>query len=597
MGLNFTGNNVPQNTVILNQDEDDEILDLITDYNEKFKNAKPIMFRDEVIQQTLSILIGKNKPNPLLIGSAGVGKTKIIEDIAMRIANDDPLIPTQLLDSTIYELPISNLTANSMYRGQLEERVKKLIDFLKNEDNKAILFIDEIHQIVSNSSANNEIAQILKPALSRGDIKIIGATTLQEYQNFMKDPALNRRFSTVIVDEFNKDQTVEILKSLKTDYITHYNNQIAIDDKILTDIVNISDEYSKAGSHRPDTAITLLDRTCSDMIIEKNAKINQAIQQNNQTIVNILKQTNFTPISKNHLFKTAMKIATGTNKQIEITKDGLEERLSEIKGQDNVIKEIIKTIIRDNLKLYPRTRPLTMLFAGKSGVGKTQTAKILADYLSNEKLITLNMTGYSDNMSITKIIGSSAGYVGYDSNQEMIFDSLESNPYQVILLDEFEKAHRSIQRLFMSAFDEGYIKTAKGKIIDFSKSIIITTTNASHTTNKQQNSIGFNKSQEKTTKEETVSSLSNWFDLELLNRINLILTFNPIEKEDYKEILQNIYIKDIKRIKENSQRQITLSDKLTEDELENIAKETYIRDFGARPAKKAIKDYIENQFI
>lgn len=610
MGLNnFTNNSNNSNNIPVNggnsglsnmnlfESEPIDVLDYLINYNEKYKNSDFTMFRDEIIEQILAILIGKDKPNALLVGAAGVGKTKIVEDIAMRIENDHASIPTQLLDTVIYELPLSNLVAGSGIVGQVEEKVKALVDFVQDPQNKAILFIDEIHQLINGNPTYDKIAQILKPALSRGNFRIIGATTLQEARNFLKDPALNRRFSRVIVDELSREQTIQILKKVKSTYIKYYQNTITISDDILETVAVIADQYAKAGAHRPDTALTLLDRTCGDAIIAKNIKLNTAILQNNQLVVNALQQTPFVPITEKQIRKTALKLMTGHNQPDAIDKAQLQASLASIKGQDDILAIIQNALIRDSLKLYPRTKPLTFLFAGKSGVGKTEVAKIIAKELTSVKPITLNMTEYHSSASINRIIGSSAGYIGYDSNAELPFDILESNPYQIILLDEFEKADRSVQRLFMNAFEEGYIKTSKGQIIDFSKAIIIATTNASHSTGKT-NTIGFTMEKDVAIKtEETVNQLQNWFDVELLNRFDYILTFNAINTDIYKQILQSIYKTDIARIKHEWQRSINLPDELSDADLDNLTKQTYVLDFGARPCKKIIREYIENKFL
>lgn len=607
MGLsNFTGTTPPPNIPpkgagrlnIQNplQQSVDDVLEIMINYNEKYKNSNFALFREEIIEQTLSILIGKDKPNALLIGAAGVGKTKIVEDIAMRIETDHNSIPASLLDYTIYSLPLSNLVAGSGIVGQIEEKVNAIVDFFSDPQNKAILFIDEIHQLIDGNPTYDKIAQILKPALSRGDFRVIGATTLQEARNFENDPALNRRFSRVIVDELSRDQTIEVLQKAKASYIMHYNNKIAISDDTLETIAITADQYAKAGSHRPDTALTLLDRTCGDAIVARNMQINTAIAQNNQTIVNALQQSPIIPVTEKQIRKTALKLMTGHNQKEDIDKDKLHIAFSRIKGQDEILGTIENALIRDDLKIYPREKPLTFLFAGKSGVGKTEVAKIIANELTSVKPVTLNMTEYHSPASITRIIGSSAGYVGYDSKMELPFDMLESNPYQVILLDEFEKADRSVQRLFMGAFEEGYIKTAKGQTVDFSKAIIIATTNASHTAGKS-NALGFVTGDNTQSQEEVITDLSMWFDTELLNRFDHVLTFHGLTKDIYKEILQQTYEEDIARIKQEAQRSIPLADSLTDDELEELTEKTYVESFGARPCKKAIRQFIEDSLL
>ena len=272
----------------------------------------------------------------------------------------------------------------------------------------------------------------------------------------------------------------------------------------------------------------------------------------------------------------------------------MKNNLSVIKGQDDILEYITDTISRDALNLYPRIKPLTILFTGKSGVGKSEVAKILADTITGIKPIILNMTEYNSPSAINRIIGAPAGYIGSDSKAELPFDILESNPYQVILLDEFEKSDRSVQRLFMSAFDEGYIKTNRGKIIDFSKTIIIATTNAGHTTKGE--TIGFTQNDNDSTS-ATVSDLSSFFDLELLNRFTKILNFHPITETLFREILKDTYERDIRSIKNRHSTYSYLNDTLSDDEMNALVKEHYHKEFGARPIKKAIKTFIEDKVL
>lgn len=595
MGMNnFTGNNnqggipagiqnpfAPQDAL--------DATDYLINYNDKFSQTGKAMFRDAVVAQTMAVLLGKNKPNALLVGPAGVGKTKIIEDIAYRLVAKDPSVPDKLLGSVIYELPLSNIVAGSGIVGQLEEKVKAVIDFISDPDNNAILFIDEIHQIVSNNSTYDKIAQILKPALARGEMKVIGATTLQEATNLTTDPAFNRRFSRVIVDELTNEQTVEILAKSTGSYIQHYNNKIAIDNAILPMVVEIANQYGAAGNHRPDTAITLLDRACGDAIIARKAQ--EVAAANDPVVLQAIKATPFIAITAKQLKRTAIALMTGHAKKDALDKDEIMRKLEVIKGQDDIIKQVVDRLAKDDKALYPRTKPLTFLFAGSSGVGKTEVTKIIAKELTGIKPITLNMPEFHSSASINRIIGSPAGYVGSESHAELPFDVLESNPYQVILLDEFEKADRSVQTLFMGAFDEGYIRTSKGKLVDFSKAIIIATTNASHTTGKSTH-IGFDVVDDTASAHrQAIADLSNWFPPELLNRFNMVLTFHNISKDDYRKILADTYKRDIARIKTN--HRIALPDELDDATLDNMTKETYIPEFGARPAKRAIQDYIE----
>lgn len=576
-----------------NTSSDYDPMDFVINYNEKFKTTGTTLFRDKLIEQTLAVLIGKNKPNALLIGSAGVGKTKIVEDLAFRLATDDPIIPDKLKGYTIYELPISNVVSGSSFVGQLEEKVKCVIDFMTDKKNKAILFIDEIHMIVSDSQTYSKIAEILKPALARGDMKVIGSTTLQESQDLLNNPAFNRRFSRLIVDELSREQTIEILRSMKGSFFTHYGNKISIKDDILETVAILADEYHAAGNHRPDTAITLLDRSIGDAVVAR--KVMEKAAQNDPALLQAIQSVTMIPITEKQIKTTAIKLMTGNNKKSDLDVNSLINNLAPIKGQDEIISKLIDVIRRNDLNLFPKTKPLTMLFAGSSGVGKTEVTKIIAKELTGVKPITLNMTEYHSPASINRIIGAPAGYVGSDSKAELPFDCLEGNPYQVILLDEFEKGDKSVQRLFMSAFDEGYIKTNKGKVVDFSKTIIIATTNAAH--KESTKSLGFCTGNEKKQSHKTeINDLSKWFDTELLNRFELVVTFNELSKDTYREIVANKYHTEIMRIKADKHG-IKLPDDIPDDDLDRIVEDTYIASFGARPAAKAVREYIENEVI
>ena len=566
--------------------------DYLINYNEQFKNEPPILFRDAVIQQTLSCLIGKFKPNALLIGPAGVGKTKIVEDIARRIANNDILIPAKLQDYTIWELPLSNIVSGSGLVGEVERKTKDIIKFASDPNNKVILFIDEIHMLIGQSKTYEQIAQIMKPALARGNMKVIGATTSQEAQNLMDDPAFNRRFTRLIVDEFSVEQTEVILNNMATSMFDHYDHKIAINPALIKEVVKVADEYRTMGSHRPDNAITLLDRAMSTAYIQR--KVMEVQAQNDPQMQAALAAMPTMSLSKSQLKLTAMKLMTGNNEKVIVDVKEMKDKLNVIKGQDEAIAYLVDAIERDNLSLFQRTKPLTILFAGNSGVGKTEVVKIVANYITGVKPIILNMTEYQDNSTINRIIGSPAGFVGYDSKVELPFDILESNPYQIILLDEFEKAHRSVQRLFMSAFDEGYIKTARGKIIDFTKSIIIATTNAGHTT--KSDPIGFIEDDD-VQSDASVSDLSRFFDVELLNRFTKVINFNPITRKLFTEIAADTYKRNVQTIKDKHPSFTFLADEMDDAALEKFTKDNFVKEYGARPIKAAIQKYIEDAVL
>lgn len=565
--------------------------EFLTDYNSKFAQEPPILFRDQVIDQVLSTLIGKNKPNALMIGPAGVGKTKITEAIATMLANKSPLLPDKLQGQIIYELPLNEIVAGTTYRGQMEERIKAIIAFLADPANNAIVFIDEIHQLVGDNPTYAQVAQTLKPALARGEIRCIGATTSQEANKLMDDPALNRRFSRIIVDEFTQEQTVEILNQAKPAFFAHYQNKITMTDDLMPAVVAIADEYKPAGSHRPDNALTLLDRTIGEAIVGRKRQEEQA--QTNPAVLAAIQANPIIPITERQVRKTALKLMTGNAVRKELDMDAMKAALARIKGQDEAVEKILKLLRRHDLNLFPKVKPTTALFAGHSGVGKTEIVKIIARELTGVKPIIINMTEYHSSASINRLIGSPAGYVGSDSNAELPFDCLESNPYQVILLDEFEKGDKSVQRLFMSAFDEGYIKTNRGKVIDFSRAIMIATTNAGHGAVKKP--LGFTDADpNQRNHRQAVSELSKSFDTELLNRFQTVIDFQLLTEDIYREIVTEMYDREVERIKRAKPR-ITLLDHIPDDKLDEIVETTFIPEFGARPARKAVESYIESQ--
>lgn len=569
----------------------DDPLAYLTNYNAKFAQEPPILFRDQVLDQLKGVLIAKNKPNALLIGPAGVGKTKIAEALATMLAQKDPLLPDKLQGCVIYELPLSAIVAGAGIRGQLEERIKAIVGFLSDPANRAIVFIDEIHQLVGNDDSYQRIAQTLKPALARGEIKCIGATTSQEAANLMDDPALNRRFSRIIVDEFTQEQTVEILNQAKPGFFAHYQNKIVVTDDLMSVVVRTADEYRPAGSHRPDNALTLLDRAIGEAIVAR--KRQEQAAQGDPTLTAALQAVPLIPVTERQIRKTALKLMTGNAEQKPLDMDAMRAALSRIRGQDEAIEKILRMLRQHDMNLFPRTTPATALFAGYSGVGKTEVAKIIAQELTGTKPIIVNMTEYHSPASINRIIGSPVGYVGSTSNAELPFDCLESNPYQVILLDEFEKGDRSVQRLFMSAFDEGYIKTNRGKTIDFSRAIMIATTNAGHGVVKKPLGFGSGDPNKKNHR-QAVSELSRTFDTELLNRFQLIVDFELLTEETYREIVAEMYASEVARIKASRPR-IPLADTMPDDELDRVVETTFVPEFGARPARKAVRSYIESQ--
>ncbi len=567
-----------------NQNNASGISGKLINYNKKYKAALPALFRDTEITETISILTTKLKPNVLLNGPAGVGKTKIAEELARRIAIGDPCIPDTLKDKTIYEMPLSSMVSGNRMVGDLEETIEEVINFFTDPANKAILFIDEIHQLVDeHNPIYQKVAQILKPALARGDMRTIGSTTTQEIRNFLNDPAMNRRFQTVSVPELSPSETVAILQNAKPSFLAHH--QVIVTDAILPDIVTLADNNKKAGQHRPDNALTLMDRAMADARIERDRlKANAAT---NSTIQTFLQNSQCT-LTIQQIKKTAQKTLIGHH--IDSNTQSLSDAFKAIKGQETAVNTIIEEMNRRELNLFPKTKPDTFLFAGPSGVGKSEIAKILSQALFNEKPIILNMTEFNHSSTINRIIGSPAGYVGSTSNDELPFDILDTNPCQVILLDEFEKCHPAVKTLFMSAFEEGVIKTNRNKPVDFSKSIIIATTNAGA---DRKEIKGFKNPDGNETARPAIDGLKQDFKLELLNRFTKIINFNNIPKETYAEILKDKYRTEVERIRKNRSK-LNLPDELSNEDVTKLTEETYEPNFGARPAYRTIQKFIED---
>lgn len=556
----------------------------LIDYNQQFKNAAPISFRDEIIDETYAILMAAKKPNALLIGPAGVGKTAIAQEIARRLANNDPSIPDSLKNMHVCELPITNLIAGAAYVGDLEKRLKNVIDYTTDVKNHVILFIDEIHLLMSHDPNYTKIAQLLKPALARGNLRVIGATTTQESRDLLCDPAFNRRFSRIIVEELTQKQELTILKQALPNLIKHYHNQAILTDDLLPQVVQVSDKVLRPKTHRPDSGLTLLDRSLAEAIVKRKKQIKQ--MQNNSAILQMLKKQT-AQVNLNSLNKTAKRIISGVSQKPNITKAELIKQAKDLVGQDKAKSKIINAVLLNQLDLFNTNKPFSFLLSGPSGVGKTMIAKIIAKCVTNTKPITINMTEYNSSASINRLIGSPAGYVGSDSHREMPFDSLESNPYQVILLDEFEKANPAVQRLFMRVLDEGILQLANNHEIDFSKTIIFATTNASHH-NYSMNPIGFTGENNN----QDIDKLNDEFDTELLNRFSRIIDFNSLTKDNFKAILQQKYQKLYPQL---NQKLLNLNPQLSKSELDQMTQDYYNPAFGARPCEKALEDYIQSK--
>lgn len=571
------------------------IQDILIDYNDKFLNATPSLFRDAAIDSTLACLLSKKKPNALLVGPAGVGKTAIVEEIARRIATKDISIPDNIADKTIYELPLSALVAGAGVVGQIESRIEELITFASDPANNAILFIDEIHLLApeegGSGSTYGKISQILKPAMARGDLRIIGATTQQESRSLDNDPAFKRRMTVVSVAELEKDQTASIVESALNTYMDHHKNLVTVDKALAPTIVDIADEKVTSAMHRPDNALTLIDRAMSAKAVLRSSLIKQ----------NLISSDTPVKVTQSDIDVMADRMMTSDAQINAPDFKTMEHSLRYLRDQEGPTQQILTVLRRDNLNLVERVKPLSFMLPGSSGVGKTETANIISQHLTGMKPIRLNMTEYSSKMSITKLIGSSAGYVGSNSNREMPLDPLRMNPRRVLLLDEIEKADTEVQHLFLSALDTGQLDLAKGETLDLRKTIIIATTNAARDIIGKPSAFGFddtNLNQARMTgslveRTRITKALEKYFSPEFLGRFTQIIPFNRISENAYIQIIKDVYTNHVKKIIDRSP---SLGNQLTKDLPHDVAielaKQSYLPDLGARPAQPLIENLI-----
>ena len=542
--------------------------------SEKAKNGKldAIIGREKELNRTIQILSRRSKNNPCLIGEAGVGKTAIAEGLALKIAAGDA--PARLLDKEIYLLDLTSLVAGTQFRGQFESRVKGLVSEVKDAGN-IILFIDEIHNLVGagdSAEGTMNAANILKPALSRGEIQVIGATTFKEYRKYIeKDAALERRFQPVTVEEPSIEQAVEILLGVKGYYEGYHS--VKIPDSIVRSAVILSERYI-TDRFLPDKAIDLLDEACAFTSLENKAIdelyiANKKVANASAQLEELTSDAENTDYEKQAMLKAEIEkykaVANGlydaaadnTVTEKELAKvietwtgipaskieetdyqklSSLNDKLNEkVIGQEEATKLVADAVKRSRLGLDGNKRPASFIFVGPTGVGKTYLVKVLSEELFNtpETLIRLDMTEFMEKHSVSRIIGAPPGYVGYDEAGQLT-EKVRRKPYSVILFDEIEKAHPDVLNILLQILDEGRITDAQGRVVNFQNTIIVMTSNAG--SSKTENLLGFAKSVAEASKEKAIKALKEFLRPEFIARIDEIIVFNPLDEKSLEKI-------------------------------------------------------------
>ena len=541
---------------------------------EKAQNGEMdrIIGRDSEIYRVIQILSRRQKNNPCLIGEPGVGKTAIAEGIAQRIVKGD--VPFRLLDKEVYLLDLTALVAGTQFRGQFESRVKGLIEEVKKRKN-VILFIDEVHTLVGTGDAEGSMsaANILKPALSRGEIQVIGATTFGEYRKYIeKDAALERRFQPVKIDEPTIAQTIEVLKGIRGYYENHH--KVRIPDEILEACAQLSERYI-TDRFLPDKAIDLLDESAACASIKSTLltdyeKLNRRLKElhdRQQELEQETENIDYEAIAKARadaiVVREQLKEIEPKLQDVKVTIDDvakvvelwtgipaekvsesefsrlarLEENLkARIIGQDEAIHAVTAAIRRSKVHLSKKRRPASFIFVGPTGVGKTELVKVLAEELFDDKtepLIRVDMSEYMEKHAVSRLIGSPPGYVGFDEAGQLT-EKVRRRPYSVVLFDEIEKAHPDVMNILLQILDEGRITDAQGRTVNFENTVIVMTSNAG--SNDKTGVVGFNQTEKGIAKEKAMKGLSAFLRPEFLARVDEIVTFNPLTEEDMGKI-------------------------------------------------------------
>ena len=596
-------------------------------------NMDPVVGREKEIQRVMQILSRRMKNNPCLVGEPGVGKTAVVEGIAYMIVHDS--VPDTVKGKRLLSLDISGMLAGSKYRGEFEDRIKKVIQEVRSSGN-VILFVDELHTLVGAGDAEGAIdaSNILKPSLSRGEIQMIGATTRAEYRKYIeKDAALERRFQPVNVEEPTREEAVEILKGLRPCYEQHHG--VEISDDAIEASVDLSIRYI-TDRFLPDKAIDLMDEACSrrrlgfttqQSLVDKNAAESATLDSDLESALisgNIEEAAHIRQRQAELSKKTIRSKTSGKHKMIVGESDiadvvsvwtkipvsrltekesrRLERLESELHkrviGQDEAVTAVAKAIKRSRVGLKDPKRPIgSFLFLGPTGVGKTELSKALAETVfgTEDALIRVDMSEYMEKHSVSKLIGSPPGYVGFEEGGQLS-EKVRTNPYSVILFDEIEKAHSDVFNILLQVLDDGHITDSQGRKVDFKNTIIIMTSNTGAQGIIDPKQLGFVTStdaakEHEDMKKNVMDELKRTFKPEFLNRIDDIIVFHALQEKDVREIAALM----LRELKNRVQVQMDIELKFTDHLKKYIFEKGYDKKYGARPLKRAIQTYVEDE--
>ena len=611
-----------------------------TDMTARAEEGKqdPVVGREEEMYRLMQVLSRRTKNNPCLIGEPGVGKTAVVEGLAQRIAAG--VVPEKMKDKRIYTLDLPGMIAGSKYRGEFEERMKGLISEVESNGN-IILFLDEIHTMIGAGGAEGAIdaSGILKPSLARGELQLIGATTITEYRKYIeKDAALERRFQPVSVEEPSKEQCLEILKGLKGRYESHH--KVLIRDEALEAAVSMSERYI-TDRNLPDKAIDVLDESCSKVSLKGykvpenltalDLRLKELEKQKEESIKNgcfeeasLLQKEQEEAEKKSEQLKKRFQKKTSSS-QPEVTEEDIAEvvsswtkipvqklaesdtdRLKKLEsvlhqrviGQEEAVKAVARAVKRGRVGLKDPKRPIgSFLFLGPTGVGKTELSKALAEAMfgNEESMIRVDMSEYMEKHSVSKMIGSPPGYVGHEEGGQLS-DQVRTHPYSVLLFDEIEKAHPDVFNILLQVLDDGHITDSKGRKIDFSNTVIIMTSNAGAKAIIEPKKLGFAAKDDpagdyKRMKQNVMDEVKQIFRPEFLNRIDEIIVFHALEKTHMKKIVTLMCRDFTKRIEDQMDIRLTLR----ESAKALIAEKGTDAKYGARPLRRALQTELEDK--